>query len=119
MRSGVTVQRNFPRNTVFFQAPGSSEAVFSSSGRSGSSGPFFLLAVYFFLFLQFLYQNKHFNGGAPTEAAGAPDFGKLLKDARLQKTLRDRGERLTDFIDLNRMRAIFNKYNRRKFGEGL
>jgi hypothetical protein len=49
----------------------------------------------------------------------ADDFGKLLKDARLQKTLRDRGERLTDFIDLNRMRAIFNKYNRRKFGEGL
>ena len=49
----------------------------------------------------------------------ADDFGKLLKDARLQKTLRDRGERVTDFIDLNRMRAIFNKYNRRKFGEGL
>ena len=49
----------------------------------------------------------------------ADDFGTLLKDARLQKTLRDRGERLTDFIDLNRMRAIFKKYHRRKFGEGL
>ena len=49
----------------------------------------------------------------------ADEFGKLLNDTRLQKTLRDRGERLTDFIDINRMRRIFNKYNRRKFGEGL
>mgnify|MGYP003114708109 FL=1 len=49
----------------------------------------------------------------------ADKIGTLFNDARFKKTLRDRGQGLTDFIDLNRMREIFNRYNGRRFGQGL
>ena len=49
----------------------------------------------------------------------ADDFSSLLRDTRLTKTLQDRGLRLTQFIDVNRMRDIYQRYNGRKFSEGL
>lgn len=47
------------------------------------------------------------------------DFGKILKDTRLTRTLRERGLTLREFIDPDRMREIRDKYNGRKFSERM
>jgi hypothetical protein len=47
------------------------------------------------------------------------DFGTILKDTRLTRTLRERGLTLREFIDPDRMREIRDKYNGRKFSERM
>ena len=49
----------------------------------------------------------------------ADSFTTITNDARFRKNLRDRGIPLTTFLDLNRLREIYARYNGRKFGQGL
>tara|TARA_R100000742_G_C4278482_1_gene101350 strand:- start:54 stop:3806 length:3753 start_codon:yes stop_codon:yes gene_type:complete len=49
----------------------------------------------------------------------ADDFGALLKDVRLQTVLRNRGVKLRDFIDFDRLKEIRDKYNRLRFADRL
>lgn len=49
----------------------------------------------------------------------ADDFGKLLGDTRLETVLRNRGIRLRQFIDFDRLREIRDKYNRLRFADKL
>lgn len=49
----------------------------------------------------------------------ADDPGKLFNDARLQRNLRERGLTLGQFLDINRIRDIFLKYNGQRFGSKL
>ena len=47
----------------------------------------------------------------------ADNFTTIINDARFRKNLRDRGIPLTTFLDLNRLREIYSRYNGRRFGE--
>mgnify|MGYP004450922581 CR=1 FL=1 len=49
----------------------------------------------------------------------ADSFTTITNDARFRKNLRDRGIPLTTFLDLNRLRQIYARYNGRKFGQEL
>ena len=49
----------------------------------------------------------------------ADDPAKLFTDARLQRTLRERGLTLGQFLDVNRIRNIFLEYNGKRFGTKL
>lgn len=49
----------------------------------------------------------------------ADSFTTITNDARFRKNLRERGIPLTTFLDLNRLREIYARYNGRKFGQGL
>jgi len=49
----------------------------------------------------------------------ADDYVKLVKDSRLLKVLKDRNISINQFIDINRLREIFMKYNGRQFTGGF
>jgi len=49
----------------------------------------------------------------------ADDYVKLVKDSRLLKVLKDRNISINQFIDINRLREIYMKYNGRQFTGGF
>ncbi len=49
----------------------------------------------------------------------ADDYVKLVKDSRLLKVLKDRNISIHQFIDINRLREIYMKYNGRQFTGGF
>ena len=49
----------------------------------------------------------------------ADSFTTITNDARFKRNLRERNIPLTEFLDIDRLREIFSRYNGRRFGDGL